>query len=249
MIMLRKILWILFIVTGASAMIALGFWQWGRLQERKDFNAKVIAQTNAPPLAINGEAIDAASLEYRRATVSGIYDFSQEVVLRNRTYNGVAGVHLLTPLKIEKSSNAILIDRGWISYPDSFPFEKRSKYNKPNGSVTVTGLIRLSQTRPDASLAPADPPLNAELPRLDTWFYSDIALMQKQIPYPIMSFYIERFPATDPDELPAPNPELELSEGSHLSYVIQWFSFAIIFTVGCIALMRQQMKRNRIRNT
>ena len=240
--MLKKILWILFIITGASTMIALGFWQWGRLQERKDFNAKVVARTNAPPLALNGEAIDAASLEYRRATVVGNYDFTQEVVLRNRTYNGVAGVHLLTPLKIEKSSKAILIDRGWISYPDSFPFEKRSKYNKPNGSVTVSGLIRLSQTRPDAPLAPADP---TDLPRLDTWFYTDMAMMQKQIPYPIMSFYIERFPATDPNELPAPNPELELSEGSHWSYVIQWFSFAIIFTVGCIALARQDEKRRR----
>lgn len=223
-------------------MIALGFWQWGRLQERKDFNAKVITQTNAPPLAINGEAMDAASLEYRRVTVSGVYDFTQEVVLRNRTYNGVAGVHLLTPLKIEKSSNAILIDRGWISYPDSFPFEKRSKYAKPAGSVAVSGLIRLTQTRPDAPLAPADP---TDLPRLDTWFYPDMAMIQKQIPYPILSFYIERFPATDPNELPAPNPELELSEGSHWSYVIQWFSFAIIFTVGSIALARQDEKRRR----
>lgn len=239
--MLKKILWILFIITGASTMIALGFWQWGRLQERQAFNAKVAAQTNAPPLVINGEAIDAASLEYRRATVSGVYDFSQEMVLRNRTYNGVAGVHLLTPLKIENSPKAVLIDRGWISYPDSFPFEKRSKYNKPNGGVTVSGLIRLSQTRPDAPLAPADP---TDLPRLDTWFYPDMAMMQKQIPYPILSFYIERFPATDPNELPAPNPELELSEGSHWSYVIQWFSFAIIFTVGSMALMRKQMKRD-----
>lgn len=239
--MLKKILWILFIITGASTMIALGFWQWGRLQERQAFNAKVVAQTNAPPLVIHGEAIDAASLEYRRATVSGVYDFSQEMVLRNRTYNGVAGVHLLTPLKIENSPKAVLIDRGWISYPDSFPFEKRSKYNKPNGGVTVSGLIRLSQTRPDAPLAPADP---TDLPRLDTWFYPDMAMMQKQIPYPILSFYIERFPATDPNELPAPNPELELSEGSHWSYVIQWFSFAIIFTVGSMALMRKQMKRD-----
>ncbi len=241
---LSKLLWSIFIVTGASAMIALGVWQWGRLQERKDFNAKVVAQTNAPPLTITGEAIDSASLEYRRVTVNGLYDFTQEVVLRNRTYNGVAGVHLLTPLKIENSPNAILIDRGWISYPDSFPFEKRSKYAKTIGSVTVSGLIRLSQARPDAPLAPADP---TDLPRLDTWFYPDLVMIQKQIPYPILPFYVERFPATDPDELPAPNPELELSEGSHLSYVIQWFSFAIIFTVGCIALMREQMKRSGTR--
>jgi len=226
-------------------MIALGFWQWGRLQERKAFNAKVVTRTNDSIIALTGNALDVTNSEYRRATVTGIYDFSQEVVLRNRTYNGVAGVHLLTPLKIEKSSNAILIDRGWISYPNSFPFEKRSKYNKLNGSVTVSGLIRLSQPRPDAPLAPADPLLSADLPRLDTWFYPDMAMMQKQIPYPILSFYIERFPATDPNELPAPNPELELSEGSHWSYVIQWFSFAIIFTVGCIALARQDEKRRR----
>lgn len=236
--MIRKIIWVVFIVAGTLTMIALGLWQWGRLQERKAFNAKVIARTTEPPLELTGEALDLAALEYRRATVRGVYDFSQEIILRNRTYQGVAGVHVITPLKITNSPNAILIDRGWISYPDSLS-EKKLTYQKPNGSVTVSGLIRLTETRPDAPLAPAD----ADVPHLETWFYMDVARVQKQVPYPLLKFYVERFPATDPKELPAPNPELELSEGSHWSYVIQWFSFAVIFSVGSVALMRQDLRR------
>jgi surfeit locus 1 family protein len=40
--------------------------------------------------------------------------------------------------------------------------------------------------------------------------------------------------------LPRRWPQPELSEGSHLSYVIQWFSFAAIALVGTAALLRSR---------
>jgi surfeit locus 1 family protein len=39
--------------------------------------------------------------------------------------------------------------------------------------------------------------------------------------------------------LPVPAPLTELSEGPHLSYAIQWFSFAAVALVGCAVLLRR----------
>ena len=36
-----------------------------------------------------------------------------------------------------------------------------------------------------------------------------------------------------------------LSDGPHLSYVVQWFSFALIIVVGSLVLLRQRYARGR----
>jgi surfeit locus 1 family protein len=42
-----------------------------------------------------------------------------------------------------------------------------------------------------------------------------------------------------PGSRPVPAPLPELSEGPHLSYAIQWFSFAGVALVGCGVLLRR----------
>jgi surfeit locus 1 family protein len=241
MIKLRALFWTVFVIAGASAMIALGFWQLGRLSERRALNAEIKSHLSQPPVTITGETPGVATLEYRRVTVTGAFDFSQEIVLRNRAKNEIAGVHLLTPLQIVGSDKAVLVDRGWIAYTAADP-QTRAAYASPTGLVTLTGLIRLSQSRP-SPLAPLDPPLGPDLPRLDAWYWIDIPRIQQQVPYPLLPFFIEQDAGPDPASLPAAGWEVDLSDGSHLSYAIQWFSFAAILVVGSIALAKRNMKR------
>ena len=241
MIKLRALFWTLFVIVGASIMVALGFWQLGRLGERRARNAEIQSRLNQPPLNITGETSGAATLEYRRATVTGAFDFSQEILLRNRSYNEITGVHLLTPLRIVGSDKAVLVDRGWIAYTAA-DRQTRAAYASPNGLVTLTGIIRLSQSRP-SPLAPFDPPLGPDLPRLDAWYWIDISRIQQQVPYPLLPFFIEQDAGPDPASLPAAGWEVDLGDSSHLSYAIQWFSFAAILVVGSIALAKRNVKR------
>ncbi len=238
---LRALFWTLFVIVGASVMIALGFWQLGRLGERRALNDEIRSRLNQPPLTVTGETPGAATLEYRRATVTGAFDFSQEIVLRNRSYNEIAGVHLLTPMRLEGSEAAVLVDRGWIAYTAA-DLQIRAAYASPTGLVTLTGLIRLSQSRP-SPLAPIDPPLSPELPRLDAWYWIDIPRIQQQVPYPLLPFFVEQDAGPDPASLPAAGWEADFGDGPHLSYAIQWFSFAAILVVGSIALSKRNVKR------
>lgn len=241
---LKAIFWISFVGLGAAIMIGLGIWQLQRLQERRAANAQIISRMDLPPILITGEALDTTNLEYHSASVTGTYDFSQEIVLRNRTKEDQPGVDLITPLKIEGSDKAILVDRGWIPYEYSLP-QQRQPYDTGAGPVTIHGLIRLTQIRPSA-LTPSDPLVNADMPRLDAWYWLNISQIQQQFrTYQLLPFYLEQDPLDDVTVLPSPAHTFELDDGPHLSYAIQWFSFAAILVVGSIALARRTMKKDR----
>jgi cytochrome oxidase assembly protein ShyY1 len=71
----------------------------------------------------------------------------------------------------------------------------------------------------------------------------DVDRLQGQIPLPLVPFsvqLIEQDPA--PAALPAPAPLPEVSEGSHLSYAWQWFSFTAILLLGYPLLLRRSLR-------
>jgi len=210
--------------------ILLGVWQLQRLGQRKAANANLIARMEQAPLTLDGSAVDVETVDLRRATVTGTFDIGNEVVLRNRSYNDSAGVHILTPLRITGSDAAILVDRGWIPY-DAAP--ELPAFAPPPGEVQVQGILRRGQTR-TSSLAPVDPAPPAG-GRLDAWHRADLARIQEQMPYPLLPVFMEAERAPDAAfSLPRPDPDIALDEGPHLGYAIQWFAFAFIAGFGYV---------------
>jgi surfeit locus 1 family protein len=242
-----KWLWAtLAVILCTALLVRLGFWQLQRLQERRANNAFLLARVEQPPVQLAGQVVDPSQLDLRRATALGTYDFSQEVVLRNQALNGAPGVHLITPLRISGSNEAVLIDRGWIPFERSDPAQ-RAAFDQPTGVVEVAGLIHRSQTRLNF-LSPADPSLGPDRARLDEWFRVDIPRIQQQVPYALTPVFVEEGEVSlnaasvlaSVDRLPQSDVTLDLSEGPHLGYAIQWFSFAAILLVGYVFLYRRQ---------
>lgn len=222
----------LFII--APSMTALGVWQLNRWQARRSENALIRARLNETALVVTGAPwAEVSELDYRPAQVTGVYDFSQEVVLKNRFHNGLAGVHVLTPLWIENASTAILIDRGWIPYTAQAA-EARALYQTPTGLITVTGLLRASQVNTSPFLP--DDPLGG---RLEAWAWLTLPHLQTQIPYPILPMYLEEAARAAPTQLPLAANEMDLTAGSHLSYALQWFAFALLAVIGPVVYWRQ----------
>ena len=94
-------------------------------------------------------------------------------------------------------------------------------------------------------MSPADLPLGPERPRLDAWYRVDIPRIQEQVPYPLLPVFLEEEPAAGEParRFPRPDPDIELSEGPHLGYAIQWFAFAGILLGGYTLLFRQRTTR------
>jgi surfeit locus 1 family protein len=231
------------VVAASAVMIRLGIWQLDRLDQRRAFNARVNAQISQPVLDLKGEALNAdlSQMEYRAVAVSGVYDPAGEIALRNQYTDNQWGVHLVTPLKIAGSDQAILVDRGWIP-GEAYQSGDWSKYIEP-GPVTVHGVIRLSLSqaelgrRADPTPVPGDGPLK-------TWNFVNISRIAGQVAEPLLSVYIQQAPDPAWTGLPYRNqPELDLSEGSHLSYAFQWFIFAAILGIGYPFYIKRQEKR------
>lgn len=212
-------------------MIRLGFWQLDRLAQRQARNAEIAQNLAAPPLTLTGgtQSEHLESHQFQSAIVRGTFDHSQEVVLQNQTWQGEPGVHLITPLIIEGSRQAILVDRGWIPYSAAEPEQWVEFQTK--GPVEVDGRIQLSQPRANA------PPLVE--PELNI-FRVDIDRLQGQISHPLLPVFIVQSPTPDQTGLPYRSElEIQLTNGSHLGYAIQWFSFAVILAVGYLVFVRQ----------
>ena len=228
----------------ALGMIGLGFWQLSRWQERRAQNALITQRLEMPLIALTGEPLlKPADLDYHPATVRGVYDFAQEIIWKNRSRNGSPGVDVITPLWIAGSNVAVLVDRGWIPYTQMAP-AARAAYPKPEGEVVVTGLLRQTARR-TSSLLPADPALSLERTRLDDWFWLDIEQIQQQIPYPLLPLIVQQSPGPDPTQLPISSHDIELSDGPHLSYAIQWFAFAAIAIFGPLIYWRQSRREKQ----
>ncbi|HBY92393.1 MAG: SURF1 family protein [Ardenticatenaceae bacterium] len=236
----------LLVIVAVAVMARLGTWQLDRLAQRRAFNARVSAQLNQPPLMLTAGTlgVDLTEMEYRSVVVAGRYDRSQEVALRNQVWGNQLGVHLLTPLVIEGSDRAVLVDRGWIPFED-WPPKQADQFAEP-GTVEVHGVIRRSRSRSDFGglFDPAPPPGERRL----TWTQPNVALIDAQVSYPLLPVYIQQAPDPAWTSLPyRSQPELDLSEGPHLGYAIQWFLFAAILGIGYPIYVRQQSQQRAAR--
>lgn len=240
----RQWWWVtLIVLVGVVFLARLGVWQLDRLQQRRDFNAMVYERWTQDPYDITAGALpeDLSELEYRRVQAPGTFDYENQIALKNQFRDSQPGVHLITPLLLD-DGRAVLVDRGWIPQDDADPDAWR-KYDEP-AAEPVISLIQESQ------LMPFDKPVPVPDAPEQSWFYVNIDAIQPQTPYELLPFFLLQLPEDDRpyDALPYREEPIRLTEGNHLSYAIQWFTFALILGFGYIQFVRLQDRRaERIR--
>jgi surfeit locus 1 family protein len=227
----RWLLATVLVLAGGAVCIRLGIWQLDRLAQRRAANAHFAAMQAVPPLFLPGDsAQDLPALEFRAIEASGRYDFSQQVVLLNQVYQDRYGYHLLTPLVFADGS-AVLVDRGWIPADGNPGRAAWAAYDEP-AVAEVTGIVRASRSQADIG-GRTDPPLNPGQPGLDAWLFPNIPRLQEQMTYRLLPVYIQLDPVPGDVQPPiAYQVEVEITEGPHLGYAMQWFSFAAILLIG-----------------
>jgi len=232
----------LLVFAGTALCVRLGIWQLDRLQQRRAFNAQFEMARTEPVLDLNQDIPeDVAAMEWRAVTVTGNYDFANQVAMRNQYYDNQPGYHLLTPLLFGRE--AVIVDRGWIPADgNSTPVDWR-KYDEA-ASVNVSGQVRLGQTKPAFGGVADKLPKNGA--RLEIWNNADLENIAGQIPYPVLPVYVQ--PVTDPADTVPPipfQPEVEITEGPHMGYSLQWFTFATILFVGYPFFLRKQERGSK----
>ncbi len=222
----RDVVFLVAAVLMAAVFMRLGFWQLTRLSERRARNALVIARLGEPAVPFAKLPRDSAAARYRRARISGTYDFAHEVVFVNRIRDGAPGVQLVTPLAPDSGvlgDTMVLVDRGWVYAPDGTTVDGAA-WREPahlDGSGYVQEYLVLGQS---AAVLPGHP----------SWYrWLDPAVIAKAVGRPVAGYYVVLDSgAGEGPRLPQRVPTPPLDEGPHMSYAIQWFSFAAIALAG-----------------
>ena len=237
----RKILLCVVAVALAAVFVRLGFWQLDRHGERSAGVRARAERAAAPRLEWTrpGDVPpDTAGLVGRRAKLVGRWDRGGEVVLRSRTLDGRAGAEVLTPLLIGgEPGPAVMVLRGWLPAPDGLRPDLDAAAPPDDAAAAlaeVEGVLIASRDGRGGQ------PLQVEIgsrPHLAIAGL-DLALIRAESaldPTP----HVLRADDPPPDARLRPARALETDAGPHLSYAIQWFSFAAIALGGTAILLRK----------
>lgn len=257
---LRRPAWIVshvLVLLGVVAMIGLGFWQHQRWVDRSAKSDALAVQAAGTPVplreVLTRAGVTAAtapsavpdSVEFHRVSVTGTYDPAGEVLVRNRSQGGAPGAWVLTPL-VQADGTAVAVVRGWVPLDIDPPAPPFPGSEPPAGTVTVTGLVQLSQQQ--GTFGGTDPSTGT----LRTLARVDVKRLDQQVEAPFEPVYVVLDSQTPPQPastrgmpeaitLELPTPE------TNFSYMIQWWIFATIAVVGYPLVLRR-VARNRMSN-
>lgn len=214
----------------AVVCVALGLWQLQRLADRRARNAAIERQGSRHPVLITSAFGDGAVAPYRPVRASGTFDPDHEVIVYGRSLDGEPGHVVVTPFVFDDGTAALVV-RGWV--PFDHQIAPVSDAAPPTGELTIRGFLV-----PDEGDGSAVPDADGVIGRLD------VQGIRSTLPYVVLlsAIQLTEQAGPQPSELPVPLPREELSEGPHLSYAIQWFSFATIAVVGAVILLRRERR-------
>jgi surfeit locus 1 family protein len=207
-------------VLAATVCASLGVWQGRRLTARRAANRVALAGRALPPLAL-GIGPDTGRIDQRRVVATGRFDHDRAIVLRDRSDRNAPGIHLVTPLLLDGTGKAVLVNRGFVPADDAM--RPDSTLIARTGHLTVRGVaFRIPETRDSGGAL--------QYQGRSTWRRLDLTTLRARFPYPILDVYIAE---TEPEAraqgeplFPRPAPAPELDDGPHLFYMVQWFGLA-----------------------
>ncbi|HEX5677862.1 MAG TPA: SURF1 family protein [Alcanivorax sp.] len=216
--------------------LSLSWWQWQRAGEKREWLSDQAEKTNAAPVSL-ARALDLEDPQHRPVRVSGELDNRRSVLLDNRTWQGVAGYFLLTPLRTDQG-HWVLINRGWL--PRGADRAHLPEVPAVNGRVTLTGNVYQPSAR---TLVLKDTPLPVNQWPLRVQKV-DFAAIGHRLGVELAPFEIRVAPnqsLADAAALPRPwqNIATLISPERHQAYALQWLGLAMAALIMyLIALLR-----------
>ncbi len=225
-------LWIVSHVLVASIVVAcvsLGFWQLRRHDERADQNARVTARSEAPVEdldALVNAADDVESTRYRPVEVAGEYRTGEDLLIDNRSNDGLPGAWVVTPLRTADGST-VAISRGFLGFDSG----ELTPPPPPPGTVTVIGSALPWDGGCGVRTDDAGVPVGAAC--------LDLEAMTSIVEAPLEPVAVQQATSSAGDQGLVPVPLPELDAGPHRGYAAQWFIFATIGLLGYPLVLRK----------
>lgn len=119
-------------------MLLLGDWQLSRAQEKEDRQEQLERLSQQPAVAMPTSPVRIEDFKFRQVEARGTYDPAHTIYLDNKIYKGIAGYHIITPLRLDSSSMHVLVNRGWVAADGDR--SKLPQVPTPVDQVNVSGI-------------------------------------------------------------------------------------------------------------
>jgi surfeit locus 1 family protein len=233
--LLARILLVLAGLTLTGVFLGLGTWQVERRVWKLALIDRVEARIHAEPVPAPGPeewpGLTAASAEYRRVRLTGRFAHDRATLVQALSERG-AGFWVLVPLVTDRGFT-VLVNRGFV------PTEARERSaraaGEPEGEVTLTGLLRLSE--------PGGGFLRRNDPAADRWYSRDVAAIATARgidgPTEVAPYFVDADAAPNPGGLPMGGLTVVAFHNNHLVYALTWYALALMTAGALIFVLRQ----------
>jgi len=214
----------------ALALIILCFiaaqWQYHRGVDRHARNSMIEANIAAPSITLATAESDPVKNEWRTVITAGSFDASQNILLRNRYFEGKYGFEFLTLFETSNGQK-FWVDRGWlVAGKDALTAPLIPE--TPTGEVEISGRLRLDTSLPRGSFFAL--PANG-IGLISKWNAQNEVVTE--------GFYLDLLNGSTAELTPSVAAQLpELSDGPHMAYALQWVFFAGLVGYGRILVRR-----------
>ena len=201
-------------------------WQYTRGVDRQARNNIIEERIARSPIELSSRDAVLDSNEWQSITTTGRFDSTQQILLRNRYWEGKYGYEVLT-LFTNTSGEKFWVDRGWVKAgaTATTPPEVTAV---PVGDVSITGRFRLDSSLPRGSFF--------ALPATGEGLVSEL---NAQSQLDTEKFYIDLLSGSEASLTPAAPAQLPpLSDGPHKAYALQWLFFGGLIVYGRILIRR-----------
>ncbi len=203
-------------------------WQYERGVERHARNSLIERQAAFSVAAtLSSLTSDLNAHEWRMVTTRGSFDPEQQILIKNRYFEGAYGFEVLTLFE-DVESRKFWVDRGWVvagATARTPPVITRV----PGGVVEITGRLRLDSSLPRGAFFALPSGGEGEL----------ISKLNAQSLAQTENFYLDLAFGSLPQLTPKVPAQLpELSDGPHMAYALQWIFFAGLVLYGRILIRR-----------
>jgi cytochrome oxidase assembly protein ShyY1 len=234
----------------ALISVGAGTFEIHRFREKRHDNGVLRANAHAAvaplttdlvPVTGDGKAPSDAAIRYRRVSATGRYVVAQQQYVGNQTQDGRQGFYVLTPLR--SPAGTLLVVRGFVAATNDETRPARVPA-PPTGAVRVTGWLAAAQTASD------------QFGRLGHGEIMSINPGQQaaRLGTPVYQAYLTltaRQPGTARlATVPLPglgNPSGGAAEWQLLSYVVQWYVFAVLALAMPFFVSRSEVREARRR--
>ena len=221
---LRFKFWWITIATlvGITVTLSLGRWQLSRASQKETLQAAIEEQgqrTTLDNLALSNLS-DPAEVIHRLVKLRGSWVAEKTVFLDNRQMNAKPGFYVVTPLLIENSRQAVLVQRGWVARNFT---DRANVPTIPNttGAVDIEGRIAPPPSKIYQLGATESGLIRQNL---------DLAAFQVETGLTLLPLSVLQTSSAN-DGLLREWPVVASSASKNYGYAFQWFGLSLLITV------------------